>query len=272
MNALNESKTTNAIFPFGNQLSAVKQTDRTPKKVFVLGVYASAVHARWIGADGKQRVNALAVASEPYIFWRGDGAKEIIEQIHVPPECGQLVEPTNKDLNGPSGRALDELYLYPLGIDRNDAWLCDLLPESRVNPQQQKVINTHYLPLATQKKLPPATIPVFDKKELDSEKQRDRILKELKDSKAETLILLGDLPICWFLKYYANSKFTKLSQFGTTHETYGRIHAMSIAGSSINLIPLCHPRQAAKLGSSSGIWNQLHDGWIRRLEKGKMNW
>jgi len=30
-------------FPFGKQVHTVEQTDRAPKKVFVLGVYASAV-------------------------------------------------------------------------------------------------------------------------------------------------------------------------------------------------------------------------------------
>ena len=59
-------------FPFGQPVLRVVQRDRGPKRVFVLGVYASAVHARWIGPDGRQRIGAVAVASEPEIFWRGD--------------------------------------------------------------------------------------------------------------------------------------------------------------------------------------------------------
>jgi len=53
------------VYPFGSTLKKVEQQDKSPKKVFVLGVYASAVHAKWIGADGKLKVTALAVASEP---------------------------------------------------------------------------------------------------------------------------------------------------------------------------------------------------------------
>jgi len=34
------------IFPFGEEVHKVEQKDRTPKNVFILGVYASAVHAR----------------------------------------------------------------------------------------------------------------------------------------------------------------------------------------------------------------------------------
>ena|GEM_PF-5112732 len=63
----------NLAFPFGQPVRCLVQRDRTPKKVFILGVYASAVHARWVDPSGRQLVLALAVASEPYIFWRGGG-------------------------------------------------------------------------------------------------------------------------------------------------------------------------------------------------------
>jgi hypothetical protein len=46
-------------FPFGQPVRKVEQMDRSSKKVFVLGVYASAVHAKWIGSDGKEKVRAL---------------------------------------------------------------------------------------------------------------------------------------------------------------------------------------------------------------------
>ncbi len=55
-------------FPFGEPLRPVVQLDRGPKDVLVLGVYSSAVHARWIGPDGKTRVRALAVGNELYPF------------------------------------------------------------------------------------------------------------------------------------------------------------------------------------------------------------
>lgn len=35
------------FYPFGETVRRLVQQDRTPKHVFVLGVYASAVHARW---------------------------------------------------------------------------------------------------------------------------------------------------------------------------------------------------------------------------------
>ena len=50
-------------YPFGEKVYPLVQRDRSPKKVFVLGVYASAVHAKW-RAGNKTICQALAVASE----------------------------------------------------------------------------------------------------------------------------------------------------------------------------------------------------------------
>ena len=134
-------------FPFGEELKRLTQEDRTPKEVFVLGVYASAVHARWT-KDKKTICQALAVASEPRIFWDGneDEAKEIIGRIKIPPELGSL-EPAGRQLNGPSAKVLDENILAPLGYTRENAWLCDCLPEARLNTSQQKAIREKYAPL-----------------------------------------------------------------------------------------------------------------------------
>ena len=130
-------------FPFGQQLRPLIQEDTTPKKVFVLGVYASAVHARW-KKDGQVICQALAVASEPRIFWDGDPeeAKRIINAIDIPKELGTL-EPAGRQLNGPSAKVLDENILAPLGFTRVDAWLCDCLPETRINPSQAKALRQH---------------------------------------------------------------------------------------------------------------------------------
>lgn len=105
-------------YPFGQVVHPLRQQDRTPKKVFVLGVYASAVHARW-KKDGKTICPALAVASEPRIFWDGniDEAKEIISKIQIPTEVGTL-EPAGEHLNGPSAKVLDEHILGILGFSR----------------------------------------------------------------------------------------------------------------------------------------------------------
>lgn len=97
-------------YPFGQPFRAVVQRDRTPKQLFVLGVYASAVHARWLDSDGKVLIRALAVASKPVIFWDGIGAEQIIARITLPNGAGTL-EAADERMNGPSGRALDKRQL-----------------------------------------------------------------------------------------------------------------------------------------------------------------
>jgi len=259
------------FFPFGQELRKVEQNDKSPKKAFVLGVYASAVHARWVDKNGKQVVSALAVASEPEIFWRGDHAETIISGISIPDELGTLTMPKDSRLNGPSGRALDEKFLKPLGLSRDDVWLCDLLPYSRVNENQKRAIDNNYKQDLIRKfKLTPATIPLFDKKELNSSLRLAEILHELEDSKADTLILLGDLPIYWFLRYF-DKRYTRLAQFCKTPDTYGKANPIRINGKLYNVIPLCHPRQADRLGSSNSKWGLLHDQWIRKQDAEDIN-
>ena len=246
-------------FPFGQPVKAVVQTDRNPKKVFVLGVYSSAVHAIWIAKNGKKLVNALAVASEPSIFWRGEEAERVISQISVPSELGKLF-PANRQFNGPSGLALDELILNPLGIDRGDAWLCDLVPHSCMNERQEKAIQRAYMPIADQYRLAKPTLPPVPKF-LADDVRRHEILEEIKESCASTLILLGDEPITWFFRHF-DPRWKKLADFGESESLYGRLHFLTLAGKEMAVLPLAHPRQVAKLGRFSQKWYHQHQLWL----------
>ncbi|MCB0782518.1 MAG: hypothetical protein KDC03_23765 [Flavobacteriales bacterium] len=249
-------------FPFGSKLSSVQQSDRTPKQLFVLGVYASAVHAQWLDANGKTLVKALAVASEPNIFWRGEDVERIISEVEVPAEAGRL-EPAGKGLNGPSGIALDERFLHPLGHDRSNTWLCDLLPESRMNPSQAKAIERCYRPRMAQFGLPEPTIPAFQKSESDTDKRREEILDELKASSARRIVVLGDIPIQQFIRPLSPDHPRNLSHLGELAGGYGRPWTTSLNGYEVEVIGLCHPRQAARLGRSSGKWGAAHDAWMK---------
>ena len=182
-------------FPFGQPIRRVVETDRSAKRVFVLGVYASAVHARWIGPEGKEVVRSLGVASEPYIFWRGEGTDEIVSRIEIPAKAGRLVS-AGGNLNGPSGRSLDEDFLEPLGMGRDQAWLCDLVPHSCMNDGQAGAIEKRYAPVARCLGLPEADWATVPKKLADEARCR-KIAEELRESKAEVLVTLGDLPLKW---------------------------------------------------------------------------
>lgn len=253
-------------FPFGNPLRKVEQKERSPKKVFVLGVYASAVHATWRDAAGKVLVRALAVASEPEIFWKGDGAERIINRIKMPNGAGTLA-PAAEQLNGPSGVALDEKILLPLGLERKDAWLCDCVPSSLMNPAQKKAIDGPYRKFVQSGIVPEATIPSSaDHKGID-DKRRKEILRELEASGADRLILLGDLPIKWFLNAFTKD-FTSLDAFVKKHG-YGKSVPISINGRTYDVLPLAHPRQVAKLGRSSVKWFDEHARWMKNMARKK---
>jgi hypothetical protein len=253
---------TYGTFPFGQPVHEVVQKDRTPKQAFVLGVYASAIHARWENPLGKDVVKALAVASEPEIFWRGDNAESIIHQIDIPTKLGVLL-PADPKFNGPSGKALDELILEPLGLDRNKIWLCDLVPYSCVNEAQLKAIERSYNPRAEKYSLPKHSVPSLPQP-LTDETRRNEILEEIIESKADSLILLGDQPIRWFLSHFEN-RWKNLSDFGEPPLNYGKLHETKLGGKPIKILPLAHPRQIAKLGSSSEKWYSAHQYWLKNF-------
>lgn len=248
------------VFPFGQPVLRLEQRDRTKKRVFVLGVYASAVHARWIGEDGRQRIGAIAMASEPEIFWRGnrDAALEIVSAIQLPAGAGRLA-PASAQLNGPSGKALDQLFLQPLGLSREDAWLCDLVPHSCMNEKQALALRREYDPRRECLGLPDYDWPRLPD-QLADERRRSEITDELLASGAEIIMTLGDQPLRWFTQYLGSE--ASLLAYGQTTARYGGLHPITVAGRRLHLLPLVHPRQAARLGSHSAAWAQTHDAWV----------
>lgn len=253
-------------FPFGQPVKRVVQTDRSPKRVFVLGVYASAVHARWCNDRGKQLVRALAVASEPYIFWRGEpeDVKEILSAVEVPPGVGRL-EPAAPHLNGPSGRSIDEDYLEPLRLTRDDAWLCDLVPHSCKNQGQAEALKNYYEHYVKAQVLPAAKWPTVPSKLADPARHQ-QIAEELRESAAEVIITLGDMPLEWFGSAFGSAR--KLSAYGRDPREYGFLHDFEIGGRTLKLLPLVHPKHAAGIRPYRPEWKAVHANWKLRIAPG----
>jgi hypothetical protein len=44
-------------------------------------------------------------------------------------------------------------------------------------------------------------------------------------------------------------------------DSYGQEHKIKLSGKTFKVIPLCHPRQAQRLGASSVVWYELHKYW-----------
>jgi uracil-DNA glycosylase len=87
------------------------------------------------------------------------------------------------------------------------------------------------------------------------------IVDELKLSGAKKIILLGDIPIKQFAKLF-NPNYKKLADF----KSYGKFHDLEIDGESYQILPLVHPRQAAKLGRSNQHWYSSHQDWIKEQQ------
>jgi uracil-DNA glycosylase len=153
------------------------------------------------------------------------------------------------------------MFLEPLGISRYEAWLCDLVPHSCSNPSQKRAIEREYTPLIQKHALPLPSVPNLPHI-LADEKRRAEISAELARSEAEVLILLGDLPIKWFLAYF-DTRWRKLSDFNLTADAYGNLHKTHAFGRDLSILPLVHPRQAGRLGASSEMWGKLHQDWMQ---------
>lgn len=246
-------------FPFGQKVCPLVQEDRTPKKAFVLGVYASAVHARWV-KDGGEICPALAVASEPRIFWDGnpEEARRIIDAISIPEELGTL-EPAERGLNGPSAKVLEENILAPLGYTREDVWLCDCLPETRLNQNQAKRIREDYDPLIETYQLNQVTIPKPPTRFCDLNRSKE-ITEELMESGAELLILLGDIPIKQYLKKVAKVPYSSLREYVELYG-YGIPSETIINERRIQVLPFAHPKLVGALGAHSKKWHLIHKEW-----------
>ena len=174
----------------------------------------------------------------------------------VPPALGKL-EPADRRFNGPSGVALDEFVLEPLGLKREQVWLCNLVPHSCVNSAQQDALKTAYLPLVGPHGLPMPSVPPVATILADETRRRE-IVGELKESQAQVLITLGDEPLGWFLRH-----FTDLPKRLAYFESYGRLHPVQIEQMPLTVVPLAHPRQVARLGTSSPRWSGAHRGWMK---------
>lgn len=257
---LSPKMNTTRTFPFGQPIIPVRQPgDERNKKVFILGVYASAVHVKWFGPDGKIRIKAMAVASEPEIFWNGskEYVESVIRKIDLDPRYGHL-EPADPAFNGPSGRCLDENYLNPLKLTRNEVWLCDLLPESRKNPSQKAALAQKYDNYVNI----PYNFPSVPKIITD-ENRVNEIIEELEKSGTSRIILLGDEPIKYFLRHFDPS-IKNLSAI----KPYGKELTVSINNKKYRIVCLAHPRQTARLGNSSLNWYNCHQKWIKqKLQK-----
>jgi hypothetical protein len=244
-------------FPFGQSVRRVTHTpDGLRKRAFAVGIHSSAVHARWIGPDGKPKVKALAVANEPHMFWPGGDTTGLIPIIDK--KLGHLV-PAAPINNGPSGRALDDSYLSPLGLVRDEVWLSDMVSHTLSNGGQQSAIRKHYEPLQQRFGLPKSTVPLVPagSRAWKDLVDVDRLVHELEQSQADTIISLGNKVITFFLNRVCAPRISPLSP-----EHYGALRPIIIKEREYKVVCLAHMRVTCIRPIVR--WRDIHNGWIAR--------
>ncbi len=187
--------------------------------------------------------------------------------MQIPHRAGRLI-PANEKMNGPSGQTLDSMFLEPLGLERSDVWLCDLVPHSCINERQASALAHTYDQLEAKLGLPAYDWSPVPKILADNERRKE-ILEEVSSASPEVLITLGDQPLMWFTKHFGSK--SKLAAYGKSTDSYGRLHEISVDNHRIHLLPLVHPRQAGKLGSHSKKWADLHKYWMTNIAKGLLS-
>lgn len=80
-----------------------------------------------------------------------------------------------------------------MGLNRDNAWLCDLVPYSRMNPDQARALARSYEPLVRRLGLPRVDWNPVPEVLADDARRRE-IVVELRESRAEVLVTLGDSP------------------------------------------------------------------------------
>jgi hypothetical protein len=216
----------------------------------IIGVYPSAVHARWVDVDGRTRIRAVAVANEPEPFWTGQEAEDHIATVAatVPAVVGRLVGAPGH--NGPSGQALDGSVLAPLGLDRDRVRVADVDNRYLANPAQQQAIGRCYNLLAQKGLVPPVSWRPRRPITKVPADRRPSLAEELEEAGPDWVITLGDEPL------------RALGLRRLSPSTYGVPIAASLLGRRVRLLRLVHTRQQARHGASSPAWAQLHQDWV----------
>jgi hypothetical protein len=226
-------------FPFGSPIQPVTWRHLGPRPVLIIGVYPSAVHARWLDGDGRTRIRALAVANEPEPFWTGQDAEKHLAAVAAtaPAVVGRLVAASGH--NGLSGQALDGSVLVPLGLTRNHVRIADIDNRYMANPAQQQAIDRCYNLLAEKGlvssvswrlRRPITKIPAD---------RSPSLAEELEEAGPDWVITLGSEPL------------RALGLRRLSADTYGVPVTASLLGRRVRLLRLVHTRQQARHGASS---------------------
>lgn len=250
-------------FPFGRPA-----TVRPPRpaasgsaRVFVLGVYPSALHVRWARPDGKVHVQSLAVDDEPEVFWDGADAVERVEQWKQQVGWQRSWGSATPSGNGTSGRGVLRDVLEPLGIAPEQSFFTDCYRRYLVKHgtgSQGAAMDRAYAPFAAARGLPLMHLP---ERPTDSALVRTaiaedggEIVAQLEESGADLVVTLGQ-PAADVLAAVTGAARPVLRR----DMSYGLERRLRAGRRLTRWLPLKHP------GQRSPAWEQHHQLWKESL-------
>ena len=249
---------TNWVYPLGAPLCPYDREDTSPRALFVLGAYPSALHVRWVPPGGGHGIRALPVDNEPEPFWNGERLAEHFEAWKERDEVSIIgdVAPA-PELNGPSGTALDARYLKALDFTRTDAWIADSLPLYCQSEGVEKALaRTKFSNLMLAQCAPVPNLPKHPTERqiiTQAVSRHVAIRDELAASRASTVITLGNAALAVLhAALDLNGRPAKLRR----DRDYGAPVELSVPHRA-RWYALAHPGVLEK----NTEWSQAHAAW-----------
>jgi hypothetical protein len=207
-------------------------------------------------------VRAIPVADEPEPFW--DGGDELPRiaawraEVAFSPAWGdvQAVD----ELNGSSGAWVANEVLHPLRATRDDAWISDCLDTYRCSTGVRRAIDAVYRKVECAPPLPHVSLPDHpSESEIVREAlaaHRERLVNELDRAQPACVVTLGNAALRVFralpgIDVVAGDPGPKLRP-----DPYGLKAKITIAGRSVEWLPLAHPAAPKAYQAAHARWRE----------------
>ena len=252
-------------FPFGRPVRRCKPSATTPRPVFILGAYPSALHACWTPPNGFRRIQAIAVDNEPEPFWNGLDEHDRIEKWKKAVQFDDAwgtVAPVKK-LNGSSGLWVDEFILKPLGVSRDKVCISDCLDTYRCSVGLRARIDDTYEKFRRkfdrEFDLPSAVLGVHPSEqeiiEEGSTTHKKRLLREIEAVAPDTIVTLGNAAVAVARKLLTFESGADTARLSHVAEKYGAPAKVRLGSKVIELLPLAHPAAPKAYQTAHQAWS-----------------
>ena len=256
-------------FPFGQPVLPRPPSAASPRPVFILGAYPSALHVAWKPLGAGRPIRAVAVENEPEPFWDGENEEAHIaawkQAVRFDARPLGRIAPAGP-LNGVNGRWLSENVLAPLGITRADVWLTDVLDTYRCGAELADRLDITYVAFVADSsdmhlavhslQAQPADEAIVDEALTN---HRERLTRELRTARPRLIITLGNAALRVLRELVAVDS-TAHAPERLDPSDYGRSVPVTTDGSSGEWIALAHP------ASPRSIFDGPHGAWIEKAK------